>query len=103
MVSAAGLPVPTVGEVVEIDGRPGLIFERIDGPSLPETFRTKPWTLFASARLVAELQADMHACSIAGLPSQRHRLAEALQQAELLPGGMREAGLRALNNLPDGG
>ena len=56
-----------------------------------------------SARLVAELQADMHACSIPDLPSQRHRLAKALQQAELLPVDMREAGLKALNDLPDGG
>jgi Ser/Thr protein kinase RdoA (MazF antagonist) len=101
MVSAAGLPVPAVGEVVEIDGRLGLTFERVDGPSLLETFRTKPWTLFVSARLLAELHADMHACSVPELPSQRQRLANTLKQAETLPADMREAGLKALNNLPD--
>ena len=60
-VHAAGLPVPAVGEVIEIDGRLGLIYERVEGPSMEETLKAKLWTLFRSARLLAELHADMHA------------------------------------------
>jgi len=30
-VHAAGLPVPAVGDIVEVDGRRGLLYERVDG------------------------------------------------------------------------
>ena len=33
-VHTSGLPVPAVGEVVEINGRLGLIYERVVGPSM---------------------------------------------------------------------
>ena len=74
-VHAAGLHVPAVGEIVEVDGRLGLIYERVDGVSMAETAKAKPWTLFRFARLLAELQADMHASPVVPeLPSQRQRL-----------------------------
>jgi hypothetical protein len=33
-VHPAGLPVPTAFELVEVEGRSGIVFERIDGVSL---------------------------------------------------------------------
>jgi hypothetical protein len=59
-VHAAGLAVPEVGQVVARDGRLGLIYERVEGPCMGEELESKPWTLFRSARLLAELQANMH-------------------------------------------
>ena len=35
-VHAAGVPAPRVGDRVEVEGRPGLLFERIDGPTMLE-------------------------------------------------------------------
>lgn len=59
-VHRAGLPAPAVFEVVEVDGRPGIVFERVDGPSLLKVFERKPWQLLRGARLLAELHARLH-------------------------------------------
>lgn len=37
VVHARGLPVPAVGDFVEIDGRHGLLYERVDGPSMMDS------------------------------------------------------------------
>ncbi len=102
-VQAAGLPVPAVGEVVEVAGRRGLVYERVDGPSLAEVLRARPWTLFRVARLLAELQATLHAGrGTPELPAQREVLARKIQAAEPLAPALREAALRAFDRLPDG-
>ena len=102
-VHAAGLHVPAAGEIVEVDGRLGLIYERVDGVSMAEIAKAKPWTLFRFARLLAELQADMHASPVVPeLPSQRQRLENKIQTAKALPSHLKEAALSALAKMPDG-
>jgi Phosphotransferase enzyme family len=74
-VHAAGLPVPAVGDIVEVNGRRGLLYERVDGLSMLDSMGQKCWTLSQSARLWAELHADLHARSpVPELPSQRAAL-----------------------------
>ena len=102
-VHASGLPVPAVGEIVEIRGRLGVLFERVDGPTMLQTLAAEPRRLPPCARLLAELHADMHSNSISlGLPLQRRRLADKIQTAEVLSNRLREAALKALETLPDG-
>jgi uncharacterized protein (TIGR02172 family) len=102
-VQAAGLPVPAVGEIVEIGDRLGLTYERVEGPSMLEEMSTKPWTLLRSTRLLAELQAGMHGNStVTGLPSQRQRLEIKIGGAKGLSPELREAVLAALATMPEG-
>jgi uncharacterized protein (TIGR02172 family) len=101
-VSAAGLPVPAEGDLVQINGRYGLVYERVDGPSMFQTMGAKPWTLVRFARQLAELHAQMHACSLPDLPSQRRSLERAVQSAPTLPPDLKQAALQALTQLPDG-
>src|SRR5205814_8949014 len=49
-VHAAGLPAPAAYERVEIDGRCGIVFERVDGPSLFDHVRARPWVLLWAVR-----------------------------------------------------
>ena len=62
---AAGLPVPAVGDIMEVYGRRGLLYERVDGLSMLDSMGQKRWPLSQSARLWAELHADMHTRSTA--------------------------------------
>ena len=102
MVHAAGLPVPAVGEVVEIDGRRGLIYERVDGLSMIDNMGRRLWTVARSARLWAELHANMHARgAMPELPSQREDLATRIRAARVLPSDLQRAALRALDTMPD--
>lgn len=102
-VHAAGLPVPAVGGIVEVNGRRGLLYERVDGLSMLDSMGQKLWTLSQSARLWAELHADLHARSIVPeLPSQRAELAKHIRSAQMLPPDLQRAALRALDTMPDG-
>ena len=51
LVHAAGLAVPAPGEIVEINGRVGLVYERVDGPSMLDDMKQRMFvTLWRSAR-----------------------------------------------------
>lgn len=101
-VAAAGLPAPGVGEMIEVDGRFGILFERIVGPSMVGQFGAKPWTLARTLRSFTDLHLAMHACTIPDLPSQRELLARLIGDASPVPGRVRAAALRQLDQLPDG-
>ena len=102
-VHAAGLPAPAVGDVVEIDGRFGLIYERVDGMSMFEVLPARPWQLLSYARSLAELHTQMHRdAAIDGIPSQRERLEHKIRQAKGLDPELREAALTTLEHMPVG-
>lgn len=102
-VHAAGLPVPAVGDVIEVDGRFGLIYERVDGISMVEVLSTKPWKLLSYARSLAELHAQMHRdVAIDDIPSQRERLEHKISQAKGLEPELQEAALTELDRMPVG-
>src|SRR3954464_8532949 len=49
-VHAAGLPAPSAYELVAVEGRYGIVFERIDGVSLLGYTQARPWALFGAIR-----------------------------------------------------
>lgn len=102
LVYDAGLPVPSIGGTVEVDGRPGIVLEHIEGPSMMEILSSKPWKVIAFARLLAELHIQIHSCKVPELPSQRKRLEQHIRVAAPLRGDVKEAAIRTLERLPDG-
>ncbi len=101
-VCEAGLPAPAVEGVVEADGRHGIVFERVEGPSMLAEWKSKPWVLVRSARQLGELHAAIHALPGAGLPAYRERLEGGIRAVQALPAHLKEAALSALARLPDG-
>lgn len=104
----AALRVPGVGEVVAAEGRCGIVYERIEGPSMLEVLWTQPASTVPLARLLAELQARLHtlgpafgqtaAVPLSQLPRKRERLGHQIQQTDLsIP--RRDAALQALASL----
>jgi Ser/Thr protein kinase RdoA (MazF antagonist) len=103
LVLAAGLPVPEVGEILQVNERNGLLYERVDDASMREALEKQPLHLFAFARGTAELHTGMHTCAIqADLPSQHARLERKILHADSLPAPLKTAALNALACLPDG-
>jgi aminoglycoside phosphotransferase (APT) family kinase protein len=62
-------------------GRFGLIYERVDGPSMNERLDRRPWQLDRMARDLADLHAEMHEADGSGLPEQLPRLRAAIERA----------------------
>ncbi len=101
-VNEAGVPSPRVFEVVLVDGRVGIVYERLEGPTLEDLMRTDPAKIQDHARLYAELHAEIHSHVIQDLPSQRVGQRRAIERGALLSGDMKRVALNALETLPDG-
>ena len=105
-VYQAGIAAPRIYEVIEVDGRPGIVYERIDGPSLLAVLEKRPLHLREQAAQLARLQASIHTHSYknapAGSPFQKQILANQIQEAEVLPEAVRQAVLSLLDRLPGG-
>jgi uncharacterized protein (TIGR02172 family) len=100
-VHEAGVPSPRAGEIVEVDGRRGLIYERLVGISMLQDMNARPWTLWKHARSLAELQAEIHQKSIPGLPSYKERLRHDIRQTSHLTEDQRRKVFSMLGELPD--
>jgi uncharacterized protein (TIGR02172 family) len=102
-VFEAGIPSPEAGEIVEVDGRRGLLYERLEGISMLQDMNTHPWRLLRHARSLAELHITVHRKSVhAGLPSYKDRLRRDLQEIPKLSDELRQRALNKLELLPEG-
>jgi uncharacterized protein (TIGR02172 family) len=101
-VYEAGISSPKPGEIVEVDDRRGLIYERLEGNSMVEDIKARPWMLWKHARSLAELQNQIHQRSTTGLPSYKDRLRYDLSQTSHLTDHLRGKALHLLEQLPDG-
>ncbi|MDQ3706529.1 MAG: phosphotransferase [Chloroflexota bacterium] len=104
-VHMAGIPSPAVGEIVVVDGRRGLVYERIDGPSMTDLLLAGPGRVEELAHTFAQLHATMHRPAPgSGLPSQRDNLLRNIDTmpATLLPATLKEKVLRTIQGLPGG-
>jgi len=104
----AGLPVPAVGELIEIEGDLGQVYERIEGRTIAEAIlgspEVDPDTVRRLAHLFAETHARIHDCSDipAELPT-RQLLGDLIRDLEILPPDLKGGVLKALGELPDNG
>ena len=100
---SAGVSVPQAYEEVVIDGRTGLVMERLQGSDLLTIIGQKPWLVFHSGRLTGEIHARINAARApASLPAVRDVVNRRL--ARLVPSEptLAEWVGRILAHLPDG-
>jgi aminoglycoside phosphotransferase (APT) family kinase protein len=100
----AGAPVPAVRELVEVDGRPGLVMERVDGLAMMDLLARGPWKLFSMARQLGELHAQINAIGAPPVvPDQREYLrGRIVEVGDLIPPKLSTWALEVLDGLPDG-
>src|SRR4051794_29860416 len=70
-VRAAGLPAPEVFGEVTLDGRFGIVLERLDGPTLLQLSRTGAVTFEQAGAIVAALAMSIHKTPPPPVPSMR--------------------------------
>jgi Ser/Thr protein kinase RdoA (MazF antagonist) len=72
---AAGASVPAVHERLTLDGRPGVVLERVDGVDLLDWLAGRPWAVRSVGRTLGAQHAALHRVEApAGLPSLRDEL-----------------------------
>nr|MBP9023045.1 aminoglycoside phosphotransferase [Spirochaetota bacterium] len=73
-VFEAGVSSPEVFGIVALEGRLGIVFQRICGQSMLRAIEKKPWKLAFYARGMARMHAQMHLKNIKELPNQKDNL-----------------------------
>ena len=103
LVARAGVAAPAFMGTTRIEGRIGLVYERLEGASMLDRMSRRPWEIDRLARRLADLHAAMHDAAGSGLPDQKESLRSAIHRAAAhLPDGARGAALARLDGLPAG-
>ena len=101
--AAAGVRVPAVHSTTTVDGRPGLIMERIDGIDMLAIVGKQPWQVFSVGALSGQIHARLHGVRAPdGIPSLKDVLRGRIQHSGRVPGHLIEFALAELDELPDG-
>ncbi len=102
---AIGISAPIVREVVEYQGRWGIVFERLQGTTMLQVLITNPERAEELGREMAGLHVELHGRDNIPLPSQLLQLHDALRYLipkTALPERIKTAVLAALDRLPTG-
>jgi tRNA A-37 threonylcarbamoyl transferase component Bud32 len=98
---AAGFPVPEVIEgLIKVSEREGIVFERVDGPTMTEYIEDHPDQVEYCAQQAAELHARIHSTQVPDLFPLMEILTWTIQQAEPLEESTRKTVLDIMNKLP---
>ena len=101
-VHAAGLPVPATDGVVEVEGRTGIVLERIEGESMWERMKAGPSQVPDLLAMLVDLQVQLHAAEVDGLPDLSRRLGVKIDEAVQIPAADRRRAQAMLAGLPAG-
>ena len=98
----AGVPSPAVYEIVEVDGRKGIVFQRIYGKSMLKHIQAEPWNICNYASQLARLQFSIHQCTAGCLPTQTEKYSARIHGSSALLGDKEQKILNYIDGLPDG-
>ncbi|NPV07003.1 MAG: phosphotransferase [Anaerolineae bacterium] len=102
LAHSLGVPTPALFQTVEVDGRLGIVFQRVSGTTMLQDLARRPWMLLSHAYGLARLQAHLHQMEGSGLPDLRERLARRIERSSVLTPAEKAAIVRRLGDLPDG-
>lgn len=98
-----GVHTPQPYELVAEEGRKGIVFQQIHGPSLLKLMGTRPWLISSYARQMAALQYSLHQLAGTGeAGEQKKRLKHNVIAAPMLNMEEKAPILALLELLPDG-
>src|SRR6516162_4216412 len=101
-VEAMGLPVPAVSGVQQINTRWGIVFDRVKHASLAERMREDPTAIPQYLRILAALQARIHAQPASQFSGLKLRLATNIARVNVLDELRKRVLLTHLADMPDG-
>src|SRR5208282_2786092 len=101
-ISQTDMPAPKCFGTVTVDSRAGIVFQKVEGPSLLSLMTSNPGRISRYARMMADLHIQMHKNDARTLLPLRRWLTRCIQEAEPLPGDLRDFAGGILEELPDG-
>jgi len=102
VVYESGLPAPAVEGLIDVDGRKGIIFERVEGSPMLEEMRSNPNGFLGYAEVLGDLHASIHSREILGMPSLHDMMEGDIRNVKMLSEEDITRVLQVLNQLRDG-
>jgi tRNA A-37 threonylcarbamoyl transferase component Bud32 len=98
-----GVRVPATYELLAVDGRPGMVVEKIQGRDLLAEIAAKPWRVWSIGKACGALHARLNSVAAGTeLPELRARLAEQIRGSDRVPDLYAKFAARELGDLPEG-
>jgi aminoglycoside phosphotransferase (APT) family kinase protein len=102
-LAGMGHLAPRLEAAVNLDGRPGLVIERVEGVDLLTLLTRRPWQFLRVATTMAHLHAGMHeAVAPASLPDLKAELRVRIEATTALPVHLATYAVDLLDTLPAG-
>jgi aminoglycoside phosphotransferase (APT) family kinase protein len=101
IASDAGIATPKPLRRVDIDGRMGIVFERVDGPTMMDDAGKRPWRLVSWARVLSRLEHSLAATASLTERTVKEYVRPKLLRADIAE-DVREMLVSRLDRLPDG-
>ncbi|TDF99190.1 phosphotransferase family protein [Paenibacillus piri] len=102
-IHSLGIPTPEPFELLEVDGRTGIVYERASGHTMLRIMMAKPWQINRQSRQLAELHAQIHRHTVTAMRQrQKDMLEQRIAAASLLDAEEKEQILDILDRLPEG-
>lgn len=101
-VHEAGVPSPAVFDEVEVDGRKGVVFQRIFGKTMMSALETEPWAFFDYVHQMIAFHYKIHKYSTEGIPSQKEKFTFSIKCSSKILGDKVKKILDYVDTLPEG-
>lgn len=101
LICKTGIHTAQVISKINLEGREGIVFEKLNGITMAMLLKKKPWLIIYYAKRFAETHVAIHQCLCPGLPSQKNALKQFIYLKNLSKDA-EDRLLDILNKLPDG-
>ncbi|WP_028547744.1 aminoglycoside phosphotransferase family protein [Paenibacillus sp. UNC451MF] len=99
-IQQPGLPVAKVFEIITVNDRTGIVYEKLEGPTLLQMLLSDVSKAVWIGEISAHLHADVHRSRNDSLPSQKEDFEKKIRTVKI-ESVLKEKALRLLDTLPD--
>ena len=101
-IERIGLSAPCVYDLIEIDNKKGIVYEYVQGENMLHLIQKNPFKMVRYAKLLANLQAEIHSRSITALTHIKESISATIRNVQSINEADREVIINYLDTLPDG-
>ena len=95
------LPLPKLIEETNLNGRAGIVYERVQGTDMLTVLFQKMWRLPSLIKQMAALQFQLHQVKVPDLPTLKDKIRHDISNVPLLSQNEKELLLNQVDQLPD--
>jgi uncharacterized protein (TIGR02172 family) len=101
IVQKCGLSVPAVFDKLTVEGRYGIVYEKLSEKTMMKLMTSRTLDASKAARRLAELHYSVHKHKAPGMPSQKNILRESIRRVDLLTEDNKKKIISCLDKLPE--